>query len=128
MQFINQDFPAVSMYADKINLTDTQRRQIESTRREYRERLNKIIAEGRKNWLPCHELTKAPVQGRPLNMKRAAECSRRAADLQYQANMLWFQAAANGAQILTLEQIRWLEAHYNKLQSQIPETLKGNGP
>ncbi len=88
---------------------------------------NTQIAAGRANWVPCHELTKAPVQGSPLDLRKAEACSRRAGDLQYQANMLWFRAAAKGAQVLTIEQIRWMEAHYARLQKEI-EDASGNGP
>lgn len=115
------------MYSSQIKLTDRQRERIEQVRRRYREELNRVVAAGRANWVPCHSLTKAPVHGRPLDLKQAAVCSRRAAELQYQANMLWFKAAAEGAQVLTTQQIQWLEMHYNRLQREI-ETAKGNGP
>jgi hypothetical protein len=77
--------PAVGMYASQIKLADRQRERIEQIRRQYREELNRVVAAGRANWVPCHSLTKAPVHGRPLDLKQAAVCSRRAAELQYQA-------------------------------------------
>jgi hypothetical protein len=126
--FVNDIYSGALMYGTEIKLTDAQRRQLERIRREYVENLNEIFIAARANWLPCHAITKAPLQGRPIDLTRAAECSRKAADQWYKANMLWYEAAAKGPQVLTLDQIRWLEAHHIKLEKAFPVETPGNGP